>query len=286
MPALTAILRQKRWETGAMAVSRDPAARQTALVTGASSGIGAALLPLFARDGADLVLVARGEAALARAAEALRNRHGIGTTVIAADLARRDAPQQIADELQRRNIAVDVLVNNAGFATYGRFDEIPAERDLELLQVNVVALTALTRLLLPAMVARGQGRILNVASTAAFQPGPLMAVYYASKAYVLSLSEALANELQGTGVTVTALCPGPTTTGFQKRAAMEDSRLVAGRRLMSPNAVASAGYRALQRGDAVVVPGLQNRLLAEAVRLLPRRLVTRIVRNAQERRTA
>jgi short-subunit dehydrogenase len=269
-----------------MTQSRGHGDRQTALVTGASSGIGAALATLFARDRYELVLVARSEEALNRTAEALRSRHGIAATVLATDLARPAAAQQIFDELRGRGIGVDVLVNNAGFATFGRFDEIPTEQDLELLQVNVVALTHLTKLFLPGMVARRRGRILNVASTAGFQPGPLMAVYYASKAYVLSLSEALANELQGTSVTVTALCPGPTTTGFQKRAAMEDSKLVAGRRLMSAEAVAKAGYKGMQQGDVIVVPGLQNRVLAEAVRLLPRRLVTRIVRNAQERRTA
>lgn len=269
-----------------MAVSPGASGRQTALVTGASSGIGAELAHLFARDGYDLVLVARGEEALRRLAETLAGRHGVTVTVIAADLAQPATPKALSDELGRRGIGIDVLVNNAGFATYGRFDEIEAAQDLELLQVNVVALTHLTKLLLPPMRARRRGRVLNVASTAAFQPGPLMAVYYASKAYVLSLSEALTDELRGSGVTVTALCPGPTTTGFQRRAAMEDSKLVAGRRLMSPADVAAAGYRALMKGEPVVVPGLRNRLQAEAVRLLPRRLVTRIVRRAQERRMA
>ena len=152
-----------------------------------------------------------------------------------------------------------------------------------MIQVNVVALTHLTRLLLPGMLARRRGRILNVASTAAFQPGPLMAVYYATKAYVLSFSEAIASELRGSGVTVTALCPGPTATGFQRRAAMEDSKLVSGRTLMDARTVAEAGYAAMLAGKTVVIPGWRNWLMAEAVRFAPRNLTTAIVRRMQER---
>ncbi|HZC76160.1 MAG TPA: SDR family oxidoreductase, partial [Ktedonobacterales bacterium] len=196
---------------------------ETALVTGASSGIGEELARLFARDGYDLVLVARGKTQLEALAAELRQRHGVSLTVLATDLAQPAAAQAIYDELTRAGITVDVLVNNAGYATYGSFTEIPAETELAMLQVNMAALTHLCKLFLPPMVRRGSGRVLNVASTAAFQPGPLMAAYYASKAYVLSLSEALANELRGTGVTVTALCPGPTRSGFQSRAKMEDS---------------------------------------------------------------
>jgi short-subunit dehydrogenase len=177
-----------------------------------------------------------------------------------------------------------VLVNNAGFATYGAFAETALEPELAELQLNVVTLTELAKRLLPGMLERRWGRILNVASTAAFQPGPLMAVYYATKAYVLSFSEALAEELRDSGVSVTALCPGPTASGFQQRAAMEDSKLVAGRKLMDAATVARAGYAAMMAGQRVVIPGLGNRLLAQSYRVSPRRLLTHVVRRMQERR--
>jgi uncharacterized protein len=176
-----------------------------------------------------------------------------------------------------------VLVNNAGYASYGLFAQTEAEAQLRMIQLNVSALTALTRAWLPGMLARGWGRVLNVASTAAFQPGPLMAVYYATKAYVLSFSEALADETRGSGVSVTCLCPGPTQTGFQARAQMEESRLVKGKRIMDSRAVARAGYAGLMAGRSVVIPGLKNKVLAQSVRLLPRRTVTTLVRSAQER---
>lgn len=264
-------------------MSTDNLRGQTALITGASSGIGEALAQRFARGGTNLVLVARSEAKLQSLAQELAARHGIAAQALACDLADPDAPQQLVDQLAARGLTVDVLVNNAGFATYGPFAELELEGELRMLQVNVVALTHLTRLLLPEMIARQRGRVLNVASTAAFMPGPLMAVYYASKAFVLSFSEALNNELRGSGVTVTALCPGPTATGFQARAQMEQSRLVRGRRIMGVDAVADAGYRALLRGKPVEIPGLMNRIQTLLPRLLPRAAVPPIVRQAQER---
>ena len=185
--------------------------------------------------------------------------------------------------LEARGIDVDVLVNNAGYALYGAFTETDLADELAMIQVNIVALTHLTKLLVRKMVARKDGRVLNVASTAAFQPGPLMAVYYATKAYVLSFSEALANELSGTGVTVTALCPGPTKTGFQARAQMEESKLVRGKEIMTSETVARAGYAGMMKGKTVVIPGMSNKMLAQAVRFLPRNTVTKMVRNAQER---
>lgn len=177
---------------------------------------------------------------------------------------------------------VEALVNNAGFTIFGLFTETDLQTELDLLQVNVVALTALTKLFVKDMVTRKSGRVLNLASTAAFEPGPLMAVYYASKAYVLSFSEAIANELRGTGVTVTALCPGPTSTGFQKRGDMEDSRLVQGR-IGDARSVALAGYRGLMAGKTVVIPGFGNKLVPWLVRLSPRSMVPRVVRRMQER---
>jgi short-subunit dehydrogenase len=265
-----------------MAIMSTNHPRQTALVTGASSGIGAALARLFAENGYDLVIVARSQKALQDLADDLSRRHGANVTVVPLDLSLAGAPGELMAALQRQAIQIDVLVNNAGFATYGLFAEIDLKIEQEMMQVNMVTLTHLTKLLLPGMIQRRQGRVLNVASTAAFQPGPLMAVYYATKAYVLLLSEALAEELRGTGVSVTVLCPGPTRSGFQERAKMEDSRLVQGQ-IMDVDTVARAGYNALMANKRIVIPGRQNQLLAFATRLLPRNFVTRLARQAQER---
>ncbi len=255
----------------------------TALVTGASSGIGYELAAILAEAGCHLVLVARDRDKLTELARTLQMQHGITATVIAKDLGVPSAPQDIAEELLGASITVDLLVNNAGFGSHGPFAEADLANQLNMVQVNVTALTHLTRLLLPGMIERRRGYILNVASTAAFQPGPLMAVYYATKAYVLSFSEALANEIQGSGVTVTALCPGPTTTEFQQRAGVGHTRLMRGR-IADARSVALAGYREMLQGRTIVIPGFRNRLLAFVVRLLPRHIVTSIVRNIQEGR--
>jgi len=253
---------------------------KTALITGASSGIGLELARLFATDGWNVVLVARSEAKLRELAASL----GVTATVIVADLAEAGAPQRIADELRAKSIHIDALVNNAGLGLAGAFVETDLRKELEMIQVNVVALTHLTKLLLPAMVARRSGRILNVASTAAFQPGPLMAVYYATKAYVLSFSEAIADELRDSGVTVTTLCPGPTATGFAGVAGMDQTRLFTLMKPMSSAEVAKKGYEAMKRGRRVVVTGMMNRLLVQSIRISPRRMVTMIVRKLQESR--
>jgi hypothetical protein len=204
--------------------------------------------------------------------------------VIAQDLSAPEAADRIGDALDSTGLAVDILVNNAGFAVYGPFVETPADDEMRMLQVNIVALTALTKRLLPPMVKRGHGRVLNVASTAAFQPGPLMAAYYASKAYVLSLSEALANETGGTGVTVTCLCPGPTHTGFQDRARLRESKLFTTLGVMSAADVAREGYDGMMAGRTLVVPGLGNKLGVQALRVTPRTMAARVVRRIQERR--
>lgn len=264
-------------------MNKKTASGNTALITGASGGIGYELARKFAQAGYNLVLVARTESKLTQIKADFEKRYSIKVTVITKDLSSPGAPQEIFEELEAASTQVDVLVNNAGFTVFGPFIETSLEDELQLLQVNIVALTHLTKLFLPGMVKRGWGKILNIASTAAFQPGPLMAVYYASKAYVLFFSEAIATELEGTGVTVTALCPGPTSTGFQKRGNMEDSRLVAGRKIMDSGTVARAGYRALMKGQAVIIPGPRNIIFAEAIRFLPRSLVRRIVYRAQER---
>ncbi len=265
-----------------MSLEQPVAIRPWAVITGASSGIGYELLWLFAHDGYNLAIVSRDQNRLETIASAISDRHGINVIVLAKDLSRPEAAAEVVDELTRAGIAIQVLVNNAGFATYGPFVETSWDDERRLMQVNMVTLTELTKLVLPGMLSRHEGRILNVASTAAFWPGPLMAVYYASKAYVLSFSEALAEELRGTGVTVTALCPGPTRTGFQERAAMTDSRMVRGE-IMGASEVARLGYAGLLRGQLVVVPGIQNKLQALAPRFLPAGLAARITRKAQER---
>jgi uncharacterized protein len=259
----------------------DPA-RGTALVTGASSGIGLELATLLARDRHDLVLVARSRDRLAAIARGLAEEFGVSVTVLARDLSDPESPAAIARDLAERGAAVEVLVNNAGFGVFGPFAETPIEKELEMIRVNVVAPTHLTKLLLPSMRARRRGRILNVASTAAFQPGPLMAVYYATKAYVLSFTEALANELAGSGITVTALCPGPTITEFQKNAGVAQTRLFRSMLVMNAPEVARAGYEGMLRGKPIVIPGLGNRMLVQALRVSPRRVVTAAARRVQE----
>ena len=252
--------------------------RETALVTGASSGIGEDLARVIAAGGRNVVLLARSADKLQAMANQLTAAHGIDATVLAADLSDSGATSQIARTLTARGIAIDILVNNAGFGTAGRFAAEDPQAHLDMLQVNVVALTTLTRAFLPGMLERKRGRILNVASTAAFQPGPFMAVYYASKAYVLSLSEATAEEVAGSGVTVTCLCPGPTSTGFQGRAKIEKSRLFNLSRPMRSADVAQAGYDAMLAGRRIVTPGLMNKIGAQGVRFSPRALAVKITR--------
>ncbi|MGE5275440.1 MAG: SDR family NAD(P)-dependent oxidoreductase [Acidobacteriota bacterium] len=257
--------------------------RPTALVTGASSGIGLELATLLAREGHDLVVLARSRQRLEDVGRRLHGEYGATVIVIPRDLADPASPREAVAEIESRGIAVDVLVNNAGLGVYGFFAETPLEKELATIQVNLVALTELTKRLLPAMLRRRRGRILNVASTAAFQPGPLMAVYYATKAYVLSFSEALASETAGSGVTVTALCPGPTPTEFGKQAGFEETRFFRPLAL-DVAAVALAGYRGMMRGKRLVIPGFGNKVLAGAVRLTPRRLLTAVARQIQETR--
>ena len=255
----------------------------TALITGASSGIGLELAKLFARDGYDLVLVARRREKLETLGKDLTTRHGIRCTAIAADLADPTAPAEIARQLAAASVAVDVLVNNAGFGELGLFADTDLDTVRRMIEVNVTALTVLTKLFLPGMLARRRGRILNVASTAGFAPGPLMAVYYATKAYVISVSEALSEELRGSGVSVTVLCPGPTITEFQAVAHMESARLFRMPGVMDAQSVARAGYAGLMRGKRMVVPGLLNQVLPLVIRFSPRAMVVRVARFFQEK---
>jgi uncharacterized protein len=255
--------------------------RETALITGASSGIGLDLARLMARD-FDLILTARNRARLEQIAGGLQQQHGNLVHVIPADLARPEAPEQIFSEIKRRGLRVDALVNNAGFGGYGAFTDTDLQTELQMIQVNITALTYLTKLVLPGMRERKRGRIMNVASTAGFLPGPFMAVYYATKAYVISFSEAIANELKGSGITVTCLCPGATETGFAKRADMEKSRLFKMGRMRSDD-VARSGYRAMLKGKTLVITGTRNWLMMESLRFSPRKMVTAIARSVQER---
>ncbi len=259
-------------------------AAKTALITGASSGIGYELSFLFAQDKYNLVLIARSSEKLHELAKNLGTRYGIDTLVISKDLSEASAPEEIYQEVQQAGISIDVLVNNAGYGRYGSFVDTELEKELSMIQLNVVTLTHLTKLFLRDMRQQGSGKIMNVASTAAFQPGPLMAVYYATKAYVLSFSEALNNELADTEISVTALCPGPTVTDFQKTAAMEKSRLVSGKTLVLMDAarVAEAGYHGLMNNKALVIPGVMNKLLVSSLRLTPRFVVPHIVKFIQK----
>lgn len=256
--------------------------RTATLVTGASSGIGLALACLLAADGHHLVLVARSEHKLRVIGAELEQRNGIVATVVPADLAAPHAAHSIVDALEQAQIEIDVLVNNAGYGSNGTFLANDLSNQLGMIQVNVVAMTELTHLLVPGMVQRGSGRILNVASTAAFTPGPLNAVYHATKAHVLSFSEALAEELNGSGVTVTALCPGATETGFIAAAGVGSSRLFKYGRAMSAVQVARAAYQGLNAGRRVVVPGLKNKVAAQSARVTPRRLMTKVTRKLWE----
>lgn len=246
------------------------------LITGASGGIGYELAKVFANNDHDLVLVARSEDKLQEIAEELREDYGVSASVVSKDLAVPGAPDEVYEEVRDEGIEVDGLVNNAGIGTYGAFHETELEEELTLVKLNVLAVTHLTKLFLEDMVREGGGKILNVASSAAFQPGPLMATYYASKAYVLSFSEAIAEELRGTGVSVTVLCPGPVDTGFQERAEMQESGIA--KNLASPEGVAEAGYKGLMKGKTVVIPSLKFKLLQLLVRVTPRSLVRKLAK--------
>ena len=247
----------------------------TVLITGASGGIGYELAKLFARDHHNLALVARSADKLAQVAAHLQPT-GVSVKTIALDLGQPFAPKFLFDQLQ--GTVVDILINNAGFGCYGDFAEMPQEEIIGQINLNVAALTELTRLFLPAMIARHSGRIMNVASTAGFQPGPLMAVYYATKAYVISFSEAIANEQQHSGVTVTCFCPGATHTGFAKRAGTENARLFKQFGAMSAEKVAQEGYRAVMEGRTLAISGVHNWLVAQSTRFAPRKMVTAVSR--------
>ena len=256
---------------------------KTALITGASSGIGLELAHLFARDGYRLVLLARNRNTLRQIGDDLQARYSVTVRIAPKDLAHPATPTELYQELQEAGVVLDVLVNNAGFGLSGAFQSTDWSVENEMMQVNIVAATHLTKLFLPQIRAR-EGKIMNVASTAAFQPGPFMSVYYASKAYLLSFSEALAEELEGSGVTVTCLCPGPVKTNFQRRAYLEGTAMVNSPLLVDVREVALVGYEGMMRGKRLVIPGWKNRAGVELLRLSPRAVVTKVVRRLQEKK--
>jgi uncharacterized protein len=253
---------------------------KTALITGASSGIGFEFTKLLAADGYNLVLIARDEQKLREIADSLPTKLNVSVKIYPKDLSvtsdTEDLVRQIGEEVGK----IEILVNNAGFGLSGAFVETDLARELEMIELNVVSLVIFTKLLAREMAQRKSGKILNVASTAAFQPGPYMAIYYATKAFVLSFSEALAEELKESGVTVTALCPGPTATQFSKRAELEKSRLFKGGivPVLDAATVAKIGYHGLRKGQRLVIPGLINKIGVFSVRLTPRKLVAQIAK--------
>jgi len=256
----------------------------TALITGASRGIGFALTKVIARHGHDVIMVARKNDALEAAAGMIEGKFGVRAIAIRADLSEPTAPRELLDAVQSQGIEVGILVNNAGFGLGGEFLETDLDRELEMIEVNIAAVTQLTKLFGAPMLKRREGRIMNVASTAAFQPGPLMSVYYATKAYVLSFSQAIAEELRKTGVTVTALCPGATATDFADTAQISNTRLFKRLGVADPDPIAEYGYKAMMRGDRIAIPGLRDKVMIQAERFAPRRLITAITRRVQESR--
>ncbi len=257
--------------------------KNTALITGASSGIGLELATVHASKGGDLVLVARNKSKLDEIKTELENKFKINVYTIGKDLSATDSAQEVFEETQNNNIQIDYLINNAGFGDFGMFVQTDWKKEHQMINLNITTLTLFTKLYVKDMVKRKSGRIMNVASTAAFQSGPTMAVYFATKAYVLSFSEAVDNEVRDFGVTVTILCPGATESGFQAAAAMEESNLVKGKKLPTSKEVAQYGYNAMMKGKTVAIHGLMNSIMANAVRFAPRALIVKLVRRIQDK---
>ncbi|MBD3270432.1 SDR family NAD(P)-dependent oxidoreductase [Candidatus Peregrinibacteria bacterium] len=248
------------------------------LVTGASRGIGRELALNFASNGNNLILVARSEDDLKDLAELIENNHQVETKIMTADLSKMGAAKNLLEQIEKKGLTIENLVNNAGFGLFGKFVNIPVEKQIAMTNLNCTALMELMHGLLPKMLENKSGRILNVASTASFEPGPLMATYYASKAYVLFLSEAIAEEISDSGVSITALCPGPTRSSFQKEAHLEDSAMIKNKKLPTAKEVADFGYKACMKGKRVAIHGIKNWFLVQSVRFLPRKMVTKLVK--------
>ena len=254
---------------------------KTALVTGAASGLGFELALLLAKDGYHLILIDIDPKKLEAAKSSILKIYDIKTTLLVKDLSLINIAQEIYDDINNTNI--DIVINNAGFGTFGAFYDSDWERDLEMLHLHILTTTHLIKLILPDMVERGSGKILNLSSLAAFQPGPLMALYYASKAYLLSFSQAISNELKGTGVSVTVLCPGPTKTSFQDAVSEDckDNKITFN--MACPKEVAAYGYKAMHSGRVVAIPGIFNKFLSILPRMLTRNSTIKIVRKIQDK---
>ena len=254
----------------------------TALITGASSGIGLDLAKIHAKKGGDLVLVARNKQKLLEIKNEFESNYHIEVVIIKQDLSHKDAAQEVYNQTKQQGICIDILINNAGFGDFGFFTETDWFKEYEMISLNIVTLTQLTKLYAQDMIEQGSGRILNIASVAAFLPGPKMAIYYATKAYVLSFSEAIANEFADKGITVTTLCPGPTDTGFEKAAALEDSGLFKKQKVANSMPVATYGYKAMLKGKTVAIPGCTYKLLTKLILFVPRSWVVKAVRYIQD----
>lgn len=255
----------------------------TALITGASSGIGLELAKVHASKGDNLVLIARNKSKLDVLKTELENQYKVKVYVIDKDLSVSNSAKEVYDETTKQKIQIDYLINNAGFGDFGMFVETDWNKELQMINLNITTLTQFTKLYLHDMVKRRSGKIMNVASTAAFQSGPTMAVYYATKAYVLSFSEAVDNEVRDKGITVTTLCPGATESGFQAAAAMEESKLVKGKKLPTSKEVAEYGYSSMMKGKTVAIHGMMNWLMANSVRFTPRAIVVKLTRMIQDK---
>lgn len=252
--------------------------KKTALITGASGGIGYELAKIFAKNGTDLVLVARNKSKLNQLKTDLEKQSGISVYTIGKDLSVSESALEVYEEMTGQNIKVDYLVNNAGFGDLGMFTETDWKKEEKMINLNIKTLTLFTKLFLKEMIKRGSGKIMNVASTAAFQPGPLMAVYFATKSYVLNFSEAINNEVRKNGVTVTVLCPGPTESGFQDASGMKESKIIKWKKMPTSRQVADFGYRAMMKGKAVAVHGFFNKMLVSSVGFMPRSVIVKISR--------
>ena len=248
---------------------------RTVLITGGSAGIGLELARLFAQNKWNLVLLARHRPSLMEVSEQLSQQYGVQSQIIVADLSHPHAVEEAYAQLQERQTSIHCLVNNAGFGANGDFGDLALDLQLNMIQTNVTALVELTHRLLPQLI-YFKGKILNVASTAAFQPGPHMAIYYATKAFVLSFSEAIAEELEPKGVQVSTLCPGPVPTGFQDRAGIRETKMVKGPMTLPADEVARIGYEGMMKGKRLIIAGTVNKVLVQSLRLSPRRLVTKI----------
>ncbi len=256
---------------------------KTVLITGGSSGIGYSLAELFAKDKYEIVLVARDIKTLKKSADKLKKEYNVDVVTISKDLSLPKSAQEIYTELKRKKIEVDILINNAGFGTFGFFEKQTLSSQEKMIAVNITSLTQLTYLFLQDMIKRKNGKIMNVASTAAFQPGPLMSVYFATKAYVLHFTEALANETKGTGISVYAFCPGPTLTNFQKRAEMRITDIEKRSSFfLSANDAANIAYKGLDKNKTIIISGWKNKCISTVVQFLPRNFVVRVMRRYQE----